>query len=62
MFVGLSMAAIETQEMNELFGRSQASQSIVPALPVLAPVASDVLLGVSGTDLAKRYSARAGFS
>jgi hypothetical protein len=54
--VSLSMAAIQTQEVEGLFGISQPSQTTLPALPVL-PIASpsqsatDVLPGVASADL-----------
>jgi len=55
--VSLSMAALQTQEVEGIFGTSQPSQTTLPALPVLPIAASasspatDVLPGVASADL-----------
>jgi len=49
--VSLSMAALQTQETNDLFGISQTSQNTLPEVPIASPSATDVLPGVSAADL-----------
>jgi hypothetical protein len=53
--VSLSMAALQTQVVDGLFGTSQPSQTKLPALPVASsatsPSATDVLPGVASADL-----------
>ena len=52
--VSLSVAVLQTQEMDGILGISLASQNTLPALPIVsAPTIpeTDVLPGVSATDL-----------
>ena len=50
--VSLSLAALQTQEVNVLFGAPQGSQDAAPLLPFASPQATGVLPGVSAADLA----------
>ena len=63
--VSLSMAALQTQEVEGMFGISQPSQTALPALPVLpiqsaassaSSSAADVLPGVASADLTNATS------
>jgi len=51
--VSMSLATIQTQEVNALFGASQANQNAAPPLPIASSQAADALPGVSAADLAK---------
>jgi hypothetical protein len=54
--VSLSLAALQTQEVNVLFGAPQGSQDAAPLLPFASPQATGVLPGVSAADLANATS------
>jgi len=52
--VSLSVAALQAQEVDGIFGISQASENTLPVLPIVsapATQATDVLPGVSATDM-----------
>ena len=52
--VSLSVAALQKQEVDGIFGISQASENTLPVLPIVsapATQATDVLPGVSATDM-----------
>jgi hypothetical protein len=49
--VNLSVAALQTQEVDGIFGISQASQSTLPILSAPASLPTDVLPGVSAADM-----------
>jgi hypothetical protein len=51
--VSLSLAALQTQQVNGLFGVSQGNQAAAPLLPLAAPQAANALPGVPAADLAK---------
>ena len=50
--VSLSIASLQTQEVNDLFGGSQGNQNAAPLIPLATPQAANALLGVSAADLA----------
>lgn len=50
--VSLSMAALQAQNVSELFGISQDSQNPLLMLPIASQSATDLLPGVSAADLA----------
>lgn len=53
--VSLSVAALQTQEVDGIFGISQASQNTLPVLPIVsakATPATDVLPDVAAADMA----------
>jgi hypothetical protein len=49
--VNLSVAALQTQEVDGIFGISLASQSTLPILSAPASLPTDVLPGVSAADM-----------
>jgi len=49
--VSLSLAAIQMQQVNELFGIPPAAQDTLPALPISATQSTDALPGVPAADL-----------